>query len=235
MKRFLKRVNRGLVLALVLLIALTGYIVTDEIRFKAEKPEITKLMNQFLEDSSQMGIFPKEYQKIGQPVPESVKEEKQKENIQMIETYWGIDSSESWKQKKSDFIQMIDEMLNENSSGKGYISKWTARYSSDPTIKKNGSNAAAVTAEYTVVVEYMGETAFNLPTEIVRSSDISGDYHEEDENETNEENSDQLKRVTFNGTMNLELEKQDGHWKIIRSDYGGYMYSGVELVDTSAE
>lgn len=49
MKRFWKRVNRGLVLAAVILVGLVIFIQIDQYQFKSSKPEIEQMTREYLE------------------------------------------------------------------------------------------------------------------------------------------------------------------------------------------
>ena len=49
-KRFFSRMNRGLVLGLILILLLVGFVVTDNLRFEGEKAEITDNIVQYITD-----------------------------------------------------------------------------------------------------------------------------------------------------------------------------------------
>lgn len=226
-KKFLKRANRGLILGLVLLIGLSIYIAVDETRFRKEKPGISQMMNEYLEDIAKFGIFPEEYQQAGKTIPKEAKEAKLQENKQVIEKYWGTDFSESWQMKKADFTREMESMVEENSNGGGFISKLTTKPTKEPSIKKNGPNAAIVSFDYTLVVEYTGNVVVNLPTNTMYTSDMSEG--------SGEEQLKQKKRLTLEGDASMELEKQNGEWKIVRGDYSGYSCGSPEVIDTAEE
>ena len=56
MLNFLRRVNRGVVLAIVLVVGLSAFFVVDNSRFKKEIPEIEELIEEYLQACAEISI-----------------------------------------------------------------------------------------------------------------------------------------------------------------------------------
>ena len=87
-KTVLRKINRGIVLGVILLIGLVIFLVIDDQNFQRQQPEIQRMVEQYLQDVSEISIFPEQYQKIGEEVPVQVVEEKKKEVGDVLNRYW---------------------------------------------------------------------------------------------------------------------------------------------------
>ena len=84
---FLRRINRGIVLAIVLVIGLSCYLVVDNIAFKEEREAIKQVIENYTKDMETFLLLPEQYREIGVAVPDSVIEDKTKENNILIKKY----------------------------------------------------------------------------------------------------------------------------------------------------
>ena len=121
-KTVLRKINRGIVLGVILLIGLVIFLVIDDQNFQRQQPEIQRMVEQYLQDVSEISIFPEQYQKIGEEVPVQVVEEKKKEVGDVLNRYWvrqtGTVNYQNWESISLEWNSMIDQ----NSKGNGYIS-----------------------------------------------------------------------------------------------------------------
>ena len=58
MKRFLKKVNRGLVLAGLILIGFVIYIIFDMNSFKKNKPQIAQTLKEYISEIEDVAVTP---------------------------------------------------------------------------------------------------------------------------------------------------------------------------------
>jgi len=66
-KTMMHRINRGIVLAAVLLIGLVSYLIVDSIMFSNERVEIKAMVAEYANLAEQLMILPESAQKPGQP------------------------------------------------------------------------------------------------------------------------------------------------------------------------
>lgn len=74
MKNF-KKINKGLVLTIIVLLALTIYLIGVEKQRKADKSEIEKVCGEFIEITDKYLIYPDEMQILGQQLTKQQKDE----------------------------------------------------------------------------------------------------------------------------------------------------------------
>jgi len=62
--KFLKKINKGLVLTIIVIVLLVIYLVNIEVKRSAEKPNIEKIAKEYVELVDKYAVLPEEYQKI---------------------------------------------------------------------------------------------------------------------------------------------------------------------------
>lgn len=62
--KFLRKVNKGLVLTIIVIVALVIYLVGVETKRSAEKPNIEQAVKDYIEIVDKFAVMPEEYQKI---------------------------------------------------------------------------------------------------------------------------------------------------------------------------
>ena len=100
MKRFWKRVNRGLVLAAVILVGLVIFIQIDQYQFKSAKPEIEQMTREYLT----------RVKEINQLEPN----ERMKQTRLLLEEYWRDSNGLIMGEVKSGMEQYLDFIENED-------------------------------------------------------------------------------------------------------------------------
>lgn len=73
--KILKKINKGLILTIIVLLTLTIYLVGVEKQRKADKQDIEKACNNFIEFVSKYSVLPEEMQELSEQISESKKEE----------------------------------------------------------------------------------------------------------------------------------------------------------------
>lgn len=209
MKHFFKRVNRGIVLGVVLLIGLAVFIWQDESNFQKETPAIEQTVTSYLDALSKINTFDTNLQKIGTTMTTEQQTAKLQELTKTIDQYWA-ESNVQNHAAKSELLAQIKEMVSQNSKGNGYIQKFTVRVNGTPTVKKTGPSNATARVDYTIVMEYTGSPYY-----------FDGDFmasvpHHSSKADSAETKIDVTsKRYNIGQNTSFELEKIGGTWKII--------------------
>ena len=198
MKRWYKKVNRGLVLAMILIVGLVSYITVGTIQFNQQKESAKELIENYMEAVMKFAA------------------DKTASNIQaeqLMSTYWeekemrlqdgGID--------KEVFQMQMDQFLEEKNENLEQLSGIMTDYQ----ISKYGTNGALCKMEYHYDFTLSGETVAILPTGIeVITEDLWSEY--------GLEAGQKAKRgEQLNANIYLTLTK-DG-WKIVRIGIDRYI------------
>ena len=67
----MKKINKGLILAIIVLLALTIYLVNVENQRKADKPDIKAVCEEFIALTDKYSVLPEEMQNLGEKQDES--------------------------------------------------------------------------------------------------------------------------------------------------------------------
>ena len=233
-KKFMKKLNRGLALALVLVIGLAIYIAVDETRFKKEKPQIVQTLNAYMADLGKVMNTPEEYQKLGEKMPEEALKQQEKELEEVLNRYWISTGSRGENYYYSEtylqeWLQIVNALLEQTSYGNGYLSSWNCRIEGSPQIYKNGSDSATVQLDYTLIAEYTGKV--NVPGP---DSYASLSVELETDGSSQQEQENQAMRLTVTGSLGFELERSDNTWRIKSTTGNGYNYSEPVPVNEEA-
>lgn len=135
MKRFWKRVNRGLVLAAVILVGLVIFIQIDQYQFKSAKPEIEQMTREYLS----------RVKEINQLEPN----ERMKQTRLLLEEYWRDSNGLIMGEVKSGMEQYLDFIENEDFEK---LEEYADRINGIE-VKKSGPGAASVNVNYEVTLK----------------------------------------------------------------------------------
>ena len=212
-KTVLRKINRGIVLGVILLIGLVIFLVIDDQNFQRQQPEIQRMVEQYLQDVSVISIFPEQYQKIGEEVPVQVVEEKKKEVGDVLNRYWvrqtGTVNYQNWESISLEWNSMIDQ----NSKGNGYISDWSGLPMGSVKITKTGPGAAKAVFPYSIVVEVHGIADSNTLTGCLYTNQgISPDQASEEEKQ-------KVQKYSVSGEFQVDMIQMNGSWKFAEGYY----------------
>jgi len=115
-KRLLRSVNRGIVLAVVLLIGLSCYLVYDSFAFKKEKEYIISTVLNYAIESEKMSILPQSEIKAGEKPSDTAVKQKIEENKEIIAKYM-TDSANPWGGSAQKYTASENESLFLDNSG----------------------------------------------------------------------------------------------------------------------
>lgn len=210
MKRWYKKVNRGLVLAMILIVGLVSYITVGTIQFNQQKESAKELIENYMEAVMKFAV------------------DKRASNIQaeqLMGTYWekkemrlqdgGID--------KEVFQMQMNQFLEEKNGNLEQLSGIMTDYQ----ISKYGTNGALCKIEYHYDFTLSGETVAILPTGIeVITEDLWSEY--------GLEAGQKAKRgEQLNANIYLTLTK-DG-WKIVRIGIDRYIADEMTPAESREE
>lgn len=202
MKRWYKKVNRGLVLAMILIVGLVSYITVGTIQFNQQKESAKELIENYMEAVMKFAA------------------DKTASNIQaeqLMSTYWeekemrlqdgGIDK-EVFQMQMNQFLEEKNENLEQLSG-----------IMTDYQINKYGTNGALCKIEYNYDFTLSGETVVILPTGIeVISKEVWTEYGLE---------TDQKAKRNEQLSANVYLTLTDDGWKIVRITIDRYMVNNM--------
>ena len=202
MKRWYKKVNRGLVLAMILIVGLVSYITVGTIQFNQQKESAKELIENYMEAVMKFAA------------------DKTASNIQaeqLMSTYWeekemrlqdgGIDK-EVFQMQMNQFLEEKNENLEQLSG-----------IMTDYQINKYGTNGALCKIEYNYDFTLSGETVVIIKTGIeVISKEVWTEYGLE---------TDQKAKRNEQLSANVYLTLTDDGWKIVRITIDRYMVNNM--------
>ncbi len=222
MKRFLKRMNRGLVLGAILLIALIIYIVADTRSFSKAKPELKDLADTFVCELMDAGVTPEAYRTLdaaccSDACVNEIKANMQEvinkhmtpadsaaDNTSMYGYYYGKNQAE-----------LLDIHCDTAPQYYGYVTEVNVDLrSGKPDISKSGVDLAKVLVQYDFDAEYVGNPYFHLPALDVP---LRNSYANESHKYT-----DEVMKASGYVYLELTMKKTDGTWRIAYVDWLDY-------------
>lgn len=208
MKHRLKKINRGLVLAAVLIVGLIIYIVFDSHNFKSEKPQIEQTVMNFVQALDEQNITPEKYRENGKRYSEEDAKKRTDDFTQFLDKYWISAESNNngydWAVYKSDLKGDMKELID---GASGYITDFNAEIR-DCKISKDGPNAAL--AECTVKIVFVGTE----DCAIIGAGGIDRNYMWQES-----ENGDKLVKVSLEQSCTFGLERTSDGWKITKNEW----------------
>ncbi|MBE5921603.1 MAG: hypothetical protein E7269_02475 [Lachnospiraceae bacterium] len=153
MKKFLKRVNRGLILAAILVVGLIIYLIIDAVQFSSKKNEITVVVKDYIEAANTLTLSEDFYDT-------ALTEENEKAYRNLLNTYF-CEKSVDWSNyNKSELMSYYQDANFDKENG--YLTESTYNIS-NLKVKKNGPGCALVTLD----ISYNCETMERAGKEIV--------------------------------------------------------------------
>lgn len=160
----LKRLNRGIILAIILFLLLIIYIIFDTISFNSSKPDIESLIQNYVLEIEDISVTPTKYQNVSyEPLPTEIQNEIKDKIDTIANKYWAEPISNVWGFNKLEFINLKGEMFTKERReywGLGYVKKCKHNISSKIKMIKTGPNTAGITFSMEVTYEYAGNPHF---------------------------------------------------------------------------
>ena len=247
MKKILKRVNRGLVLAVALIVGLIGYLTVDAATFSEQADDVRTMLSEFAKLSADLNILPEQYQKTDVSISakdrENMVRDMQSKTGSFLSTAPGNEIS--WNE--STLCNMMDsrfaQVENDKMTQQGVVYKMTITLPETIKVTRAGSNLGRIARlKVTIVTEYVGQPQlylFATTTEpasnwgAVTYSDKEG-YITEHEMPTVDLKT--IKRTTRTVTYdNILVSKENGKWRVYSGFNGWSWGSGDEQTETIGE
>lgn len=252
LKTMLKHQNRGLMLALVILIGLMIYLIVDDETFEKNSPALEQLINDYYSEVLELNIIPQEYvDEDSGLITDDGLIYLESEYQEIIERYWTDKISNNYYNYAVSKDALMEEYF------KSCISEYEKMPNPSPftdiiynlknvTIEKGGPNIAYIDCEYEITAEfnavYLDEDVLSeeLANEYKNGVSYSNAFFISPEYAENmayymydlnieSETEDYLVKYSLQGSDRFKATLVDGKWKI----YGignNMKSSGFDLV-----
>ncbi len=229
MKKFLRNMNRGIALLIVLVIGFVGYVVYDSVSFKKEEPRIEALMEEYFGALDEMSMLPEEYRRAGTKPPQEVIDQKRAENRAVLDKYFTTKEVRNGWMNKADVLVNLDDMLDKLKSGKNYVTDVEIGFKGVNGIKKIAPNTATVNVNYFCTFRAVGDCDIFVGGDFTRTEWQVGSPSELADGK--------LREYKFTDcTTELILYKAADGWKIAKLSGSGWSSANPVIVDdTSSE
>ena len=142
MKKFLKTVNRGVILAVLVIVCVAVYVAVENAGFRSEKPEIEQMVQQYLEEVRAINL--------------ASPGEREQMTRELLEKYWvSTEQNGYYGFDKKDMIRYLDQQ-SERIGREPEISNYTALVK-NLAVSQNGPGGAKVGADYSASLEMSEE------------------------------------------------------------------------------
>jgi|LSQX01.2.fsa_nt_gb hypothetical protein len=226
-RNVIRRVNRGIVLAVLLVLGLIGYLVYDNARFNnTEKDAIKNMLEEYASVAGDLNILPDQERVPGKKPSEEAVKKKLEENRAVLEKY--LTTLKEYESQYNDAVRSLETIFKENAESCAYVTDCEFTVTSVKNLKKNGPRHALADIDIKVNMKTIGKPGFFTMTgEQSTSGDRFYVYHEkgEFESEPETENEIDTKTYTYSWEYSLyraQLEKTDGRWKIASAYSSSY-------------
>lgn len=206
---FFRRINRGIVLGIILVIGLSCYLAIDSIAFEDERETIKQVLEDYARDMEAFLLLPEKYREIGVNVPDPVIENKIKENNELVNKYFTSTTKSYRRNMKESIAGELERMLKSNQESGNKIKSCEARLTKVKNITKHGSNLVTVEAVMDIT------TISTLEAETFHLFHGGGTYYD-----NNLEIPADMSFLTrsYEITFTCEMVKRDGAWMFSNSE-----------------
>lgn len=209
MKKFLKKANRGIILACIISFIVVVYVAIDYISFASEKSKVNDTVTNYYTEILELNTKYKEWSKDSKDA-----------FYELVDNYWSdAKSSLDWCTKKGSFMDEISYLFDDDNA---VLNVSSAKCNIQNTkIKKIGPGYASVTFSYNVSVDGLSTSYFVTPSTIrsLSETDIEPYYDYDDMEHNNQQNTEGKNgTLTYSADATIQLHKENGKWKIIAID-----------------
>lgn len=225
-KKFLRRMNRGVLLGGIIVVGLVIYIVVDTVNFKKDIPMFEQFIEDYYADISEIAVTPKENQSVKDlGITEKELTRVKEEYRSFIDENWTNYSNDLYYYTtKEDVIGNVDNFNGiQTKYLEGYVTDWNYRLSRIK-VNKLGPNIVSITYVDDVTVDFTGNPLI-MNVDGLATPTFMGfvGNHDELKGKVN------MEKATSSSERTIKLKKVDGKWKIYGSEnfYGGYNFEVV--------
>ena len=219
-KKIIRQINRGVVLAVALIIGLVLYLLIDSYKFNSEKADIKSMVAAYAEEAESFNVFPEKFSKNLEKIPSEVLTDKKKENLAVIDRYLA-DSNITYYGTSANQLAIggLDSSFKSNNEEGAFVLDCQFAILRVESLKKKGPDIAAADITVRTTLKTIGNPYYlNLFLEtIANTDDMNYKDYEGNKNyyETDTEEHYYTSENTFTGVL---FQKIDGKWKIVEAD-----------------
>ena len=163
MKKFFRRVNRGLVLGAIALVAMVTYLVVDAAMFSRHFDDIKKTIDDYALVHTEINILPKKYLTVDSKSTQAERAELVEQRFAIANKYRKPQSS-LWDYARISLERTVDSRLTLNETNKfeehGIVFKCAAAVDPSFKIRSGGPGMASIRElKVTFTAEYVGNPA----------------------------------------------------------------------------
>ncbi len=239
MKKYLKRVNRGIVLFILMIIVFIIYVIADTISFRDNKPVVKSVLDNFMTELAVCNVAPEAAQSADSAVRAGAEEAWTKQVEDLTNKYFCYAGNKEsaffyYGTAKSEWLRNAKNMVSDccGTKQQGYVLNCDCKMDEKSLkISKSGVNIASVEVTYRYTVAYAGNPSILIPGGYDMRMHHLLNWYSEDQEATFDRNVQNTAVVdVFTSYM---MKKVDGEWKIMYSDYRGW--KTVSMTDTGAD
>lgn len=218
-KRILRGLNRGIALAVVIVIVLVTYLTVQAAQFQNEKDGIRKVFEDYGNELKNVIVLPEDLQNPGDKIPANVLDGLI-ENVQSKMKKFYSDNVYSSYSQAENSMTYIDEMLTYNGENGVYVTEANFEVLNLSEVRQAGTGYAKANVLIKATVKTVGKAAYLNPffSEYTNESYWEGGYESDEEKD--------LEKHTFITEcqfIDVLLKKVGDEWKI--SEMNGYSSS----------
>ncbi len=217
----LRKINRGIILAVLLVIGLSIYLTIDNARFSSEKAAIQSFLEDYAKAAAQINVLPKEAQKPGQQPSEEAVQKHLDEGKKVLTRY--LTSVSDYNSAWDNAIRDITSAAFQNAERCAYVTDCSIEIKTVKNITKNGPSHALADFAIHVKLKTIGSPIYFFMCSI---DDLQW---QREGNPDIDRGSTEIDTSTYTYDFdfilsNIQLVKEKGQWKIAK--FGGYSYEG---------
>lgn len=216
MSKFLKKINRGVALGIIMLIGLIVFFIMDSAAFAKEEPELKDFLDEYLEECAKINLLPAQYREPGVSIPDEVIEAKTKEGKEFVEKYFTDYKRGNYYSDKENLLLTMGSVYKTNRDSKYAIKDFKYSLISISGIQKQSSNAVKIRFKANMTVSASPDAQFINMTHLepFRYLESNG--------------GSDVKDMSMEIEYTLVLFKVGDQWKIAYSE--GYYTGAVRTV-----
>lgn len=219
-KKFLRHMNRGVLLGGIIVVGLVIYIAVDTVNFKKDIPMFEQFIEDYYANISEIAVTPEENQSVKDlDITKKELARVREEYSSFIDENWTNYSNDLYYYTtKEDVIRNVNNFNGiETKNLEGYVTNWSYKLS-EIKVNKLGPNIISITYVDDVTAEFTGNPlvmnvdGLTLPNFM----GFSRNYEEL-------KGKEKMEKATLSNQRTIKLKKVDGKWKIYGSEnfYGG--------------
>ncbi|MCL1790924.1 MAG: hypothetical protein FWG40_06135 [Peptococcaceae bacterium] len=221
-RKFFRQINRGIVLAIIVAIALTGYLIVDGVAFASEKTAIRDMLAAYAQEAETMSVLPEDVRQPGKKAPMSTIEKKMEQTKPIMEKY--LTDSVSWNGSAYLNAQTsLEYALKENNDLCAYVTECKFDVTNVSKLRKITTDLAIGDVTVRANIQTIGRPTYLLMFMQIPADMNNGIFFNNKPgigSEVDTTPHTYSKEITF---LEVYFKKTNGTWKVAETN-GGYWY-----------